>query len=113
MSETCPMVDAARERLRKLDTMLGEADILVGELLTTIGRWEEHHLTQEGELAAARSEVDRLRAELQNQPKPDRSEAESLKAKVSQLERAVALKDVQLSEARDTIRDLQSQPDAE
>lgn len=120
MPETCPMVDAARERLQKMDTFLSEADILVGELLTTIGRWEEHHLTQEGDLAAARSEIDRLRAELQNQPKPDRSEAESLKAKVAQLERAVALKDVQLDEARDTIKDLkseldhiESQPDSE
>lgn len=104
--DSIPMVQVARERLQTIDTKIAEVDVLVGELLTTIGRWEDHHSTVQKDLGFAQGEVARLRAELENRPTPDRSESESLKAKVAQLERAIALKDVQLGEEKERVKSL-------
>lgn len=99
-NETIPMVDVARERLQKLDSLIASADVLVGELMTTISRWEDHHKQAQADVGFARGEVDRLRAELENRPTPDRSEVESLKAENAQLQRKIALLEVQRDEAR-------------
>jgi prefoldin subunit 5 len=107
-TENIPMVQVALDRLAEIDKSNDKVGQLIDDLIVTIGRWQQHHTTAQNDLACAQGEVARLRAELENRPTPDRSEAESLKNKVAQLERAVALKDQQLKEVSAKLADLEA-----